>query len=167
MVGSKVKKSKYESFDQKRRRIMSELGTKITELNGSQKQYDEAVANLGDWTDRFEVIDGKTRVNPSQNLLFLREQAKINKQLAQEAHDREKHLYERTIEVRKQATEALAQLDRITLSSATQQKAKTNRNIRLNGSTVTSVESLDKETQRDLDHAEYYIQALTELTLEK
>lgn len=146
---------------------MAELTSKLYDLKGSQQSYDEAVAALRDWTDRLNVITAKMSTKPTKTVLFLAEQAKINKELAQETHDREKQVYERTIEIRKQATEALSQLDRITLSSATQQQAKTNRNNRLNGVPVTKVSSLDQETQRDLDHAEYYIQALTELTLEK
>ena len=146
---------------------MAELASKLYDLKGSQQSYDEAVAALRDWSDRLNVITAKMSTKPTKTVLFLAEQAKINKELAQETHDREKQVYEQTIEIRKQATEALSQLDRITLSSATQQQAKTNRNNRLNGVPMTTVSSLDQETQRDLDHAEYYIQALTELTLEK
>lgn len=168
MFKSKDKTPIQESFETKRRRIMSELGTKLTELRGSQKNYDTAVANLRDWNDRLDVIMSKARAKPTKTVLFLAEQAKINKDLAQESHDREKYIYERTIEVRKEATEALAQLDRITLSSATQSRARTNREIRLNGNNDSAVNpAIDTDMQRELDHAEYYIQALTDLTLEK
>lgn len=146
---------------------MSSLGAKIMELKGSQESYDEAIANLNDWNDRVDAINSKVKANPSKTLLFLAEQAKINQELAQETHDVEKHRYERTIEVRKEAQAALAQLDRITLSSATQTQANLNRQIRLTGSSPSEVTPVNNEMQRELDHAEYYIQALTELTLEK
>lgn len=146
---------------------MSALGSKLIELKSSQESYDAATENLNDWNDRLEVITSKSKANPSTTLSFLAEQARINKDLAQETHDREKHLYERTIQVRKEAQAALAQLDRITLSSATHIQAKANRQIRLTNPVTSDVMPVTTEMQRELDHAEYYIQALTELTLEK
>lgn len=166
MFGAK-KKDPYESFEQKRRRIMSELGEKITSLGTSQKAYEEAEEKLHDWNDRLNVISSKSQSKNPETLAFLVEQAKINRDLAQETYTQEKKRYDLTIEVRKEAVEALSQLDRITLSTATQQAASVNREKRLQRNAIEDVTPVSSQMQRELDHAEYYIQALTELTLEK
>lgn len=161
------KKVKTESFPEKRQRIMLELTEKLDSLQGSETEYRQSGENLEAWNDRIDVLESTIHSTLTPNLAFLKEQAIINRDLAQEAYDREKARYEKTVKIRTQAQESLAQLDRISLLAATQQKAQVNRTVQLHGEGLPEISPLRSEMQRELDHAEYYIQALTELTLEK
>lgn len=161
------KKAKTESFPEKRQRIMQELTEKLSSLQDSETEYKKSSETLNAWNDRIDVLESPIHSTLTPNLAFLKEQAIINRDLVQEAYAREKARYEKTMEIRKQAQEALSQLDRISLSAATQQKAQVNRAVQLHGEAEQELSPLRAEMQRELDQAEYYIQALTELTLER
>lgn len=160
-------KPRVETLQEKRKRIMSEISTKLEKLDNSKEKYDTAKVNLKDWQERVAVIESRVKGQRSSNLLFLQEQAHINLQLAQEEYDRQDKVFSLTKDIRKEAMLAMQSLDRISLSVATQQAARQNRNINNQAARALPVSSVHTETQRELQHAEYYLNALTELTMEK
>lgn len=148
---------------------MAEIFEKLSLCKESLTLLNQARTERNDWANRLKLVEIKLENNPSSEALqFLRGQAILNHDLAQEIYaDREQH-YAKLSEIAEGAEEALGSLERIALAEATRE-ARQNRSAHKisRSSGNEAVEGMSETSIRELNQAENYVKALTELNMEE
>jgi hypothetical protein len=152
-----------------RKSIEDSLYAKIREADSSKGKSEKARYEFSEWLLRLNAANQLLENHPdNENLRFLVEQAGINLDLATkkvEALDEQERLAEQT---KLAAQESLKKLQRLEVLQASGHAVRGNRNELLEIMTRTAQLELSDGSNGDREtrHAEYYAQALLELTME-
>jgi hypothetical protein len=161
------KKNKPESVNEKRNKIMAEIYQQMLLRKESAGDLLRAKAQRDDWAKRLKIVEIRLKSSPgSETLNFLRAQALLNHEIAKEEHESKKARHQKMVELTDGATEALESLERIALAEATREVLQNHRNSQLSGSSSSMPDDMLAGSKRELDQAEHYVKALTELSLE-
>lgn len=151
-----------------RKSIEDNLYAKIREADTSKGKSEKARYEFSEWLLRVNAANQLLDSHPeNENLRFLVEQAGLNLDLASkkvEALAEQEKLAEKT---KKAAQESLKKLQRLEVLQASGNAVRGSRNELLEIMTRTAqLELSDGNDDRETRHAEYYAQALLELTME-
>lgn len=148
--------------------IEKELVAKIQESDEISGTSLKAKYDRDEWVLRFNVSTQLSENDPdNENLSFLKEQAKINLHLATKRVDALVQQEILAIETKKAALESLKKLQRLEILRASGNAVRGNRDELLEIMTRTAaLELSDNSSDRDTRRAEYYAQALLEISME-
>lgn len=145
---------------------MAQVFEQMTLRNQSAEELAQALKLREAWSKRLKLSELKLRSSPeSKTLQFLQAQALLNHGIAQEDYTAKYAHHQKMIALTEGATDALESLERIALAEATREALQNHRNSQL---AIGDNDSggLQDESIRELNRAEHYVNALTELTLE-
>lgn len=161
------KKNKTESVSEKRNRVMAEIYNQMLLRKESAAALLKAEVQKDDWFKRLKLVEIRLRTSPqSETLQFLRSQALLNHEIAKEEYESKRTRHQKMVELTDGATEALESLERIALAEATREALQNHRNTKLSGDSNSVPEDILIASKREIDRAEHYAKALTELSLE-
>lgn len=161
------KKNKTESVSEKRNRIMAEIYKQMQLRAKSTGELLKSKNQKDDWSKRLKIVEIRLMKTPnSETLQFLRGQALLNYEIAKEECEEKQTRHQKMVELTDGATEALESLERIALAEATREVLQNHRNSKLSNSTTYTDDDTLAASKRELNQAEHYVKALTELSLE-
>lgn len=161
------KKNKTESVSEKRNRIMAEIYNQMLLRKESAAALLKAEVQRDDWFKRLKLVEIRLRTSPeSETLQFLRSQALLNHEIAKEEYKSKITRHQKMVELTDDATDALESLERIALAEATREALQNHRNTKLSSDIVYGTDDVLASSKREIDRAEHYAKALTELSLE-
>lgn len=156
-----------ESVAERRNRIMAQIFEQMLRRKESLEALSESKEQRDDWSKRLKLVEIKMERSPnSKTLQFLHAQALLNHQIAEETFQDKYNHHQKMIELTDGATEALESLERIALAEATREALQNHRNAKLISGEVGSAAGIPESSIRELNRAEQYVKALTEITLE-
>lgn len=166
MFSKKKNAVKTESVSDRRNRIMAQVFEQMVLRKESADELDNALQLREDWSKRLKLSELRLRSKPgSKTLQFLQAQALLNHGIAKEDYEAKYARHQKMVTLSESASEALESLERIALAEATREALKNHRSSQLSIED-TSTEGIQDDSIRELNRAEYYVNALTELTLE-
>lgn len=166
MFPKKKKAIKTESVSDRRNRIMAQVFEQMALRKESAEELEQALHLREAWSKRLKLSELKLKSSPdSKTFQFLQAQALLNHEIAKEDYETKYERHQKMVSLSESASEALESLERIALAEATREALKNHRSSQLSIAD-TSAEGIQDDSIRELNRAEHYVNALTELTLE-